>query len=341
MSSISKVAGVLVLGALSSVLADDHAGHNHHVKEPCGCASTEDGWTIDCTNMTTIQAAYDELVADKCGASEAACDADTHCQSAYRVVQAHHDHCPPSTLPTEMEQAFHTYETACAEHGCLVGRQFAKGAAKCPAVECEDNKVNMTAAVTAMAGCDTDCSSAACIAAFQQVHSFHDSCHAEDLTDGIETGLHKYEDACADKAACNTVDTAFDANECDEDHTVTGGDQHTAKKADDGHEGHDHGDHHDEDGDGDDPDKVTAAQKEAAANCAKEICPTQITDCLTDTACAATIKAETAPPAGTSLATCTKTAAYLKCVAPAGIGASSAVIVAGHAVAAATAMWLF
>lgn len=113
------------------------------------------------------------------------------------------------------------------------------------------------------------------------------------------------------------------------------------KKADDGHEGHDHGDHHDEDGDGDDPDKVTAAQKEAAANCAKEICPTQITDCLTDTACAATIKAETAPPAGTSLATCTKTAAYLKCVAPAGIGASSAVIVAGHAVAAATAMWLF
>jgi len=58
----------------------------------------------------------------------------------------------------------------------------------------------------------------------------------------------------------------------------------------------------------------TAEEIAAAAKCAVELCATQSAACLKDTACAATITAQTAPPAGSSLANCTATEQFLMCV---------------------------
>ena len=224
---------IAVLVALSSspvqVLADDHAGHNHHEMEPCGCAAAEDGWTIDCSNVAAVKAAYDHLVEDDCGASEDACEADAHCHANYRIVQAHHDHCPQDTLPLSMEQSFHQFEEACGEGGCVVARQFDADAAACAEVHC-DHKDDMAEAVATLgsADCANDCSTAECSAAFQQVTAFHDTCSQAELDgSGVEAALHTYEDTCSGVAACNTATEAFDPNTCDEDHTVGDGGGHT------------------------------------------------------------------------------------------------------------------
>ena len=60
--------------------------------------------------------------------------------------------------------------------------------------------------------------------------------------------------------------------------------------------------------------EIAAAAIAAAVKCATELCATQYAACLKDTVCAATITAQTAPPAGSSLANCTATEEFSKCV---------------------------
>jgi len=200
---------------------DDHEGHDDHAaQEPCSCQAEEDGWTIDCTDagVVKVQTAFAELEADGCDASEAACDADSHCQVNYRILQAHHDHCPHDTLPEELEKHFHDFEDTCKEHGCVIARQFVEDSEECPTVDCE-NQVAMQSAADALVGCETDCTSTKCSLAFKTVHSFHDFCEHEDLENtagnAIEKNIHDYEDVCSEESACNVVPQVFDPNICD------------------------------------------------------------------------------------------------------------------------------
>ena len=58
-----------------------------------------------------------------------ACKTDSKCQTAFFVIQAHHDHCKHDTLTTEEEKAMHAYETYCTN--CQIYRAFAEGNKDC------------------------------------------------------------------------------------------------------------------------------------------------------------------------------------------------------------------
>jgi hypothetical protein len=224
-----QVAAALLLLAFSTLVSaeedpHDHgsgsgSGDEHGAGEPCGCAAAEESWKIDCTDKAPVDAAWAELAEDGCGASEAACDANEHCAKSYRIVQAHHDHCAHDFLPTAIEQGFHVYEEACAEHACAIAKQFDANQAACPTVTCSD-QVAQQAAVDALAGCEADCSSTACSDAFKTVVAFHDTCEEDDLIADIEHEIHEFEEVCED-AACNTIAAPFDAMECTEKDEIT------------------------------------------------------------------------------------------------------------------------
>ena len=201
--------------------------------EPCSCAAVEDKtWKIDCAKVKVVQDAYDALVAENCSASEAACKASKTCPVNYRILQAHHDHCPHDTIPEAIEKNFHDFEDTCKEVGCAIVRQFEKGAPECPKVDCDDKKAQQ-AAVDGLVGCETTCTSADCTGSFKKVHAFHDTCDADDLITAIEKDIHTYEDACAEASECNAVPSAFDPNVCEEGHGGSGEANH------DDHDDHD------------------------------------------------------------------------------------------------------
>jgi hypothetical protein len=164
------------------------------------------------------------LVADGCADIKVCGGTDAtalECQDHYRVVQAHHDHCAHDTLSEEIEKAFHTYEDACSAGGCAIIRQYDASLPQCPTVDCS-KQAGMTAAVTAIEECASDCTSTACTDAFKTIVAFHDTCDEDDLIAEIEHELHEFEDVC--EANCN-VGTAeqwesagYNPNACDEDH---------------------------------------------------------------------------------------------------------------------------
>jgi hypothetical protein len=195
------------------VRAEDHAAHGHHEKESCGCASADDGWTIDCSDMTPVATAFAHLADASCIDT---CDERSQCMAAYRNVQAHHDHCPHGTLNVSSAVLFHAYADVCGE-GCHIERQYDERLSQCPSVDCNSTSaMNLSLIALADNNCSNTCTGN-CVAAFQQAVSFHDTCTEDQLLSGFETALHLHEEVCED-AICNTRNATFDANVCEDGH---------------------------------------------------------------------------------------------------------------------------
>jgi hypothetical protein len=189
---------------------------DHQKGEVCGCAAAAGGWTIDCSSMAPVNAAFERFKDGRCDANCRA-DGDGHCLTLYRIIQSHHDHCPHGTFTATMVADFHSYENGCGE-GCVIGRQFDSALQRCPQVDCTSTR-GMKAAVGQLVNehCLTECgTNLLCAAAFQEVVAFHDTCDHGDITFALEMALHQYEDVC-DVAVCNTQPAMFDANICDDD----------------------------------------------------------------------------------------------------------------------------
>ena len=203
--------------------SDDHDSHDHdshdhddHGHEDCACIAEEYDFEISCTTNAALTA-YLEYNSSSCASSEDCSSSDnTNCQKLFYIVQAIHDYCPDDGQSDIVLTGFHDMEeNGCEE--CHINKQYDASLDSCPEVDCTDSEdaAQQIAALTTH-DCSVNCNSTECMIAFQAIRSYHDSCEDGDdaLTDDIETGIHDYEDICAD-FECNTVDSAFDL-ECDD-----------------------------------------------------------------------------------------------------------------------------
>lgn len=215
--------------ATRALLAEDDHDHDHgnghdDHGEHCACIAAEEGFTIDCSDTSSVDTAVSYLSANSCENVPTDENAEEACHKSFLIVQSHHDFCPHDTLDKSVEGVMHVYE----DHyeSCQIGRQYDADLSNCPAVTCSDSAALNSAIDTLYASCNTTCTSNECTAAFQMVLTAHDTCDEDDLPGTIEVSLHDFEETC-EAALCNSVTEAIDlsAVECDDhdDHGDEGG----------------------------------------------------------------------------------------------------------------------
>ena len=222
---------VLSLVALLGVAnaQSGHAGHSHGgssaTLELCGCAKDEDEhpFTIDCTNAASRMAAA-EATLNAAGPSPPGGWAHEHCedltdktrQTAFFILQSHHDYCDHDTLTASQEELVHDWEGACTN--CQIYRMHQPGLAECPEISAHDCEAAVANYVVAAAffvlnstctaateaaptsgKCCTDTGrsvdpvrNAAEQGAFRQLLALHDLC-PNNMPAEVELAIHDYE----------------------------------------------------------------------------------------------------------------------------------------------------
>ena len=250
-SSVMMSQRLLVLVALLGVAnaQSGHAGHNHGgssaTLELCGCAKDEDEhpFTIDCTNAASRMAAA-EANLNAAGPSPPGGWAHEHCedltdktrQTAFFIIQSHHDYCPHDTLTTSQEHLVHDWEGACTN--CQIYRQHRPNLVECPEISAHDCEAAVANYVVAAAffvlnstctaateaaptsgKCCTDTGrsvdpvrNAAEQGAFRQLLALHDLC-PNNMPAEVELAIHDYEHSCEDYF-CNAVESGYDGTVC-------------------------------------------------------------------------------------------------------------------------------
>ena len=219
---------------------DPHAGHDHGgggdgggdapessggpPKELCACAALDPAhpFTIDCSATDAIRAAKVTLDT-KCGEPlEANCKGtpegggfNAECQTAFFILQAHHDHCAHDVLTSAEEAEVHDWEHACTQ--CSISRGYNDKLSDCPRVDCDDTSgvaasyfVLSTTCDKTVTGC---CTTDAQIGAFKTILAYHDLCDHKAMPKEVELAVHDYEHACEDHF-CQIVDATYDGTAC-------------------------------------------------------------------------------------------------------------------------------
>lgn len=187
----------------------EHDGHgvvefNAVGHMPCECISKMKGWGIDCSHVDHAVAAaeYVKDASNGClvdgGASHGL---SSECLDNYHVFQAHHDYCPPDSMPIDFETTFHMFEGVFED--CHILRATNVLLNDCPDVHCDDVQ-ELVEAVELMYSqeCSLDCDAPACAETFQTIMAAHDTCPEGGLPVMLEVALHEFEAACASHA-CN------------------------------------------------------------------------------------------------------------------------------------------
>ena len=152
--ALLAVLAVVVDGAEDSHdHGDDHDDDHGH---SCACEAEELGFTIDCTNEMAMLSALTALKTNGCSTD---CSSDT-CVKNYYIVQSHHDYCPETQIPEEIEDGFHDFDTSC--EACDIERTFIEGADDCPIVDCSTSEGDEAYSRLLDNGCLSDCSSDTC-----------------------------------------------------------------------------------------------------------------------------------------------------------------------------------
>jgi len=192
---------------------DDHMGHDHsghddhgHAEEPCACVAREQGWAIDCDDVSVIAQAA-AFLQDSCPTTA---KGGEDCHDAFLKLQAYHDFCMHDSLPTYTEQLLHTYEEFYVH--CFIKRQYDPSLEQCPAANCDDTSAMFASMNLLNAQCSQDCSSDACVGAFQMILSNHDGCPEGEVPSLVEVALHDFEEKCED-ALCNTSTEMYDLDQ--------------------------------------------------------------------------------------------------------------------------------
>jgi hypothetical protein len=125
----------------------DHEHHEGHGEdEVCACAKDEEKhpFELACKGTLALTNAQTTLNSASCTATESSCKEEElnsvgimECQTAFFVLQAHHDFCESDTLTSAQEQLVHDFEGAC--YSCTITRPADRGLEECVAPrDCED-----------------------------------------------------------------------------------------------------------------------------------------------------------------------------------------------------------
>jgi len=227
---LKTTAGVDVEPAAEESVSGEGGGHSHGagtIDHGLDCACEQTGkfpFKIDCTDTQTIR---DSMTTMKT-CDKSTCKTNTDCQTAYFVIQSHHDHCDHDTLTYEEELAVHDFETSCTN--CRIYREYKKDNVDCffmPAdatEKCKDTTAATEALTLLSEQCevyvDKDtpgkcCESAGTIGAFATVVAYHDLCEPSDVPEAVEKAFHDYEHQCEDHF-CNAIGKDYDGTKCDD-----------------------------------------------------------------------------------------------------------------------------
>ena len=139
-----------------AAMAHDHDhDHDHDTVAPgasCGCVMKEPAhaFSIDCTpaGLPALMAA--EKTLQSCEPTKAACAAldDVSgvqpCQTAFYLLQAHHDHCEHGSAADAHDELVHRFELAC--HSCSIPRAYDPSRDdQCPEIDCADDHLVLLA----------------------------------------------------------------------------------------------------------------------------------------------------------------------------------------------------
>jgi len=197
----------------------DHDDHDHGHDEgeglrACGCFARDEGWTFNCSDTARLRHEFSVLT-DSDRQCLTSCAGVTGCRDAYFYVQAHHDYCPPSVVPTDVAHGIHAFEEGCDE--CFVRRAVNESLPECPDVSCSDGAgANAAIATLEQGGCSLQCNAAACAEPYRRLRAWHDTCPEEGPVEAVEAALHEFEDSCA-AMECN-ADSDHHHGDEDEDH---------------------------------------------------------------------------------------------------------------------------
>jgi hypothetical protein len=215
--------------AQESVVAG--ASHSHgagsiEIGGTCACEQTGDfPFTIDCSAVEVIRAA----MADIGTCEKSTCKTNKKCQTAFFIIQAHHDHCDHDTLTYEEEAAMHDFETSCTN--CQIYRKYEPGNVDChfmPAEAqpyCADPSTSVHAMNVLSDECTkgasgTCCESEVTKGAFATIVAYHDLCDPSDVPQEVEMAFHDYEKPCANHF-CNMIGAEYDGTKCESDAATT------------------------------------------------------------------------------------------------------------------------
>ena len=216
--------------------------HGHGEAEQCACAAAEEihPFTLDCADTAQLEAATAKLLSADCEPTEESCEAVTDgvqlCQSAFFVIQSHHDFCDHDTLTEEQEHLVHDFEAACLS--CEIGRPFDAELRNCNQPQCEISEPAEAAFNLLEAQCDgtTCCTTSEEQAAYATLYEYHELCDEDDMTEGMEHALHEFEEMCEAFGECNapaSLEEGYEPDHCDEVEHGHDDDDHCAL-ADDG-----------------------------------------------------------------------------------------------------------
>lgn len=224
---------LLAEAAFPRSLQDDHAGHDHSHDAhmpccggecwcDCGCEKDEEDhpFTIDCSATQAIRDAG--VIMGGCGTpSEANCRdkleaGNNTCQTAFFVLQAHHDYCDHDTLTTAEEEIVHDWEAHCIN--CKIHRQYDANLEMCPTIDCKDPAPAETAFQTLNSTCTPGATGSCCgdeltIGAFATIIAYHDLCSHDDVPHNVELAVHDFEHSCEDHM-CNFEKEGYDGTAC-------------------------------------------------------------------------------------------------------------------------------
>jgi len=192
---------------------------------PCGCEKDEADhpFTIDCAGTQAIRDAG--VTIQGCGTpSEANCKGkleagDNTCQTAFFILQAHHDYCDHDTLTTAEEVLVHDWEAHCIQ--CKIHRKHDANLEMCPKVVCSEPAAAEEAFAVLNSTCTKGetgscCGDALTRGAFATIIAYHDLCDHDDIPHEVEEAVHDFEHPCEDHM-CNFEGPDYDGTACPSD----------------------------------------------------------------------------------------------------------------------------
>lgn len=177
-------------------------------EETCACAAEERDFTIDCSDMSAMQAACDLLQSNNCASD---CSSSL-CERNFLIMLAHHDFCLEDELASCVEDDIHDLEEVC-EVECEILKKFREGLPDCPEPNCGDSRGDDAFAAMVVGGCADDCSTTTCQSNYRILKGYHDDCEEEDINTTTEQGFHDMAEACEEiepSVSCNPASASVD-----------------------------------------------------------------------------------------------------------------------------------
>jgi hypothetical protein len=173
----------------------------------CACALAPSNHVINCNandanQQAILNKAMTDLQTNNCDQGSS-CRSNDVCQTAFYLLQAHHDYCFSNEVPTTLSSLVHTFEEFCTD--CHVIRKYNPSLPACPQANC-DNKSGLIAYefIMSESSCqEKNCDRQDCAEAFRILRAVYETCPDGTLHLIAELAINDWDDRCA-AVDCNT-----------------------------------------------------------------------------------------------------------------------------------------